>query len=64
MCRLYERLKARKILVRYMEYGPLGDGLRISVGSDEEIDRLIDELNRLVRLPGGTRPIEPAGPGR
>lgn len=33
--RLYEGLKAQKVLVRYMNYPGWGDGLRISVGSDE-----------------------------
>ena len=49
---IYEELKQRKILVRYMNYpaGPLGspegpyDGLRISVGTDAEIDKLLAEL--------------------
>ena len=45
---LYEALKSRGILVRYMVYDGYGDGLRISVGSDAEIDRLFDELKRLV----------------
>ena len=35
---LYERLKAEQILVRYMDYAGWGDGLRISVGSDDQID--------------------------
>ena len=46
--RLYEQLKERRILVRYMNYPGHGDGLRISVGTDEEIDRLIDETKRLL----------------
>ena len=33
---IYEELKRRQILVRYMNYGHYGDGLRISVGTDEE----------------------------
>jgi len=33
--RLYEGLKAQKVLVRYMNYPGWGDGLRISVGTDE-----------------------------
>lgn len=33
--RLYEGLKAQKVLVRYMNYQGWGDGLRISVGTDE-----------------------------
>ncbi|HEY1187033.1 MAG TPA: histidinol-phosphate transaminase [Gemmata sp.] len=49
---IYEALKERKILVRYMSYatGPVGapagayDGLRISVGTDAEIDQLLAAL--------------------
>jgi histidinol-phosphate aminotransferase len=41
---IFEELKRRKVLVRYMNYAGHGDGLRISVGSDAEIDRLLDEL--------------------
>jgi histidinol-phosphate aminotransferase len=52
---IYEELKRRKILVRYMNYpvGPEGesagayDGLRISVGTDAEIDRLLTELRAI-----------------
>lgn len=40
---IYEELKRRKILVRYMNYDGY-DGLRISVGSDAEIDTLLTEL--------------------
>jgi histidinol-phosphate aminotransferase len=45
---LYEELKRRRILVRYMRYEGHGDGLRVSVGTDEEIDRLLQELTRLL----------------
>jgi len=45
---IYEVLKRRLILVRYMDYPGYGDGLRISVGADVEIDRLLDELRRLL----------------
>lgn len=45
---VYEELKRRSILVRYMTYDGYGEGLRISVGSDEEIDRLIREMEALV----------------
>jgi histidinol-phosphate aminotransferase len=45
---LYEELKQRRILVRYMNYADYGEGLRISVGTDEEIDRLAEELRKLV----------------
>jgi histidinol-phosphate aminotransferase len=44
---IYEELKRRMILVRYMNYEQYGDGLRISVGTDAETDRLLDELKRL-----------------
>jgi histidinol-phosphate aminotransferase len=45
---LYEELKRRKVLIRYMNYAGFGDGLRISVGTDAEIDRLLDELRGMV----------------
>jgi histidinol-phosphate aminotransferase len=45
---IYEELKRRRILVRYMNYPDYGDGLRISVGSDPEIEQLFEELQRLV----------------
>ncbi len=45
---IYEELKRRGILVRYMNYEGSGDGLRISVGTDAEIDRLLAELGALV----------------
>lgn len=45
---IYEELKRRHILVRYMDYGPHGNGLRISVGTDEEIDRLLNELSKIL----------------
>src|SRR5262245_36655671 len=35
---IYEQLKAQRILVRYMNYEGWGDGLRISVGTDEQIE--------------------------
>jgi len=43
----YEALKARKILVRLMRYPGHPDGLRITVGTDPEIDLLLDELRLL-----------------
>ncbi len=36
--RLYELLKKDGVLVRYMNYPGWGDGLRISVGTDDQID--------------------------
>jgi histidinol-phosphate aminotransferase len=41
---LYERLKAERILVRYMEYPGWGEGLRVSVGNDDQIDALLSVL--------------------
>lgn len=45
---LFEELKRRKILVRFMRYEGFPDGIRITVGTDEEIDRLIAELRALL----------------
>lgn len=38
---IYEKLKKQGVLVRYMNYAPWGDGLRISVGTDSEIDAML-----------------------
>jgi len=45
---LFEELRRRHILVRYMDYAGWGDGLRISVGTDAEVDRCLDELRKVV----------------
>lgn len=45
---LYEQLKQRGILVRTIAYEGYGDGLRISVGTDAEIDRLLGELGQII----------------
>jgi histidinol-phosphate aminotransferase len=45
---IYEELKRRMILVRFMNYEGFGDGLRITVGTDAEIDKLLEELRRIV----------------
>ena len=39
---MYEELKRRRILVRYMVYPGWGDGLRITVGTDEEIEACVE----------------------
>ncbi len=44
----YEALKARKILVRLMRYPGLPDGLRITVGTDAEVDRFLDALGSII----------------
>ncbi|MFO1002418.1 MAG: histidinol-phosphate transaminase [Planctomycetaceae bacterium] len=47
---IYEQLKARKILVRYMRFpdalpdGGMLDGLRITIGTDTEIDRVLEVM--------------------
>ncbi len=41
---IYERLKADRILVRYMNYGGWGDGLRVTVGTDEQIEAFLTVL--------------------
>ncbi len=50
---LYEQLKAQKILVRYMKFahadGGLLDGLRITIGTDQEIDALLKALPAAVQ---------------
>jgi histidinol-phosphate aminotransferase len=45
---LYEQLKKFGILVRYMVYPRWSDGLRISVGTDEQIDATLLILKRLL----------------
>ncbi len=45
---LYERLKEAGVLVRYMDYAGWGDGLRISVGTDEQIDACLGLLRGMV----------------
>ncbi len=45
---LYEQLKAQRVLVRYMDYPNWGDGLRISVGTDDQIDACLTLLRSYV----------------
>jgi histidinol-phosphate aminotransferase len=45
---LYQELKSSCILVRYMNYRGWGDGLRISVGTDEQIDACLSLLQTKV----------------
>jgi histidinol-phosphate aminotransferase len=45
---IYEGLKQRRILIRYMNFEGYGDGLRITVGTDAEIERLLEELGRVL----------------
>jgi histidinol-phosphate aminotransferase len=46
--RIYEKLKERDILIRFFDYPNWGSGLRISVGTDAEIGRLLEELEVFV----------------
>lgn len=48
---LYEKLKARKVLVRLMRYPNRPEGLRTTVGTDAEIDRFLDELESIRSQP-------------
>jgi histidinol-phosphate aminotransferase len=41
---IYEELKSAHVLVRYMNYPGWSDGLRISVGTDDQIDALLGLL--------------------
>jgi histidinol-phosphate aminotransferase len=45
---LYEELKRRRILVRYMDYPGWGDGLRVSVGTDAEVDAFLEQLKKII----------------
>lgn len=45
---LYERLKENRLLVRYMNYAGWGDGLRISVGDDSQVDACLTLLETMV----------------
>jgi histidinol-phosphate aminotransferase len=47
---IYAALKSNGILVRYMNYPPWGDGLRISVGTDSEIDAMLVILESILRV--------------
>lgn len=46
---VYEALKARKILVRLMSYPGRAEGLRITVGTDDEIDTLLIAMREILR---------------
>ena len=39
---IYEELKSHRVLVRYMDYADWGDGLRISVGTDQQVDAFME----------------------
>jgi histidinol-phosphate aminotransferase len=45
---VYQQLKQAGVLVRYMMYPAWGDGLRISVGTDEQVDACLALLQTMV----------------
>ena len=45
---IYEHLKDNRVLVRYMDYQGWSDGLRISVGTDEQIDACLSLIEMKV----------------
>lgn len=45
---LYEQLKENRILVRYMHYAGWGEGLRISIGTDDQIDACLALLRGMI----------------
>ena len=45
---IFERLKKRRIYVRYFNARRLDDALRITVGTDEETDALLDALREIL----------------
>ena len=46
---IYEYLKQNGILVRSMNYPGWGEGLRISVGTDEQTDRCVDLIEQAIK---------------
>jgi histidinol-phosphate aminotransferase len=44
---LYSELKERKVLVRYFKHPRIADYVRISIGTDAEIDRLLSAINEV-----------------
>ncbi|MCA9268584.1 MAG: histidinol-phosphate transaminase [Planctomycetales bacterium] len=45
---IYQDLKDRRILVRYMNYDGFGEGIRVSVGTDDQIDALVATLQSIL----------------
>ena len=45
---LYQGLREKNILVRLMIYPRWKKGLRISIGTDAEMNQLFDELSKLL----------------
>jgi histidinol-phosphate aminotransferase len=45
---IYQQLKQAGVLVRYMRFPEWEDGLRISVGTDEQVDACLELLRTMV----------------
>ena len=45
---IFEKLKAKKIYVRYFNQPGIDNYLRITVGTDEQMDKLIQALSDIV----------------
>jgi len=43
---IYEHCKAGGYLIRWMNYPGYGDGLRISVGTDDQVDACLDLIQQ------------------
>ncbi|TWU59411.1 Histidinol-phosphate aminotransferase [Rubripirellula tenax] len=46
---IYEFLKQNNILIRYMQFADWGDGLRISVGTDEQMESCLSTIERALQ---------------
>lgn len=56
---IFERLKADSIYVRYFKARRLEDALRITVGTDSEVDALLDALRTIIYETKPQSPITP-----
>ena len=45
---IYENLKRNQVLIRYMNYQDWGEGLRISVGTDDQVNACLTRLESAV----------------
>jgi histidinol-phosphate aminotransferase len=55
---LHAFLKRHQVLIRYMDFPGWGDGLRISVGTDEQVDACLMLIERFL----ASSPAAPAQP--
>jgi len=64
--RWLEKLRAEKILVRWWSYPEVRDYLRITIGTDKEMDALVRAVRKLLGDSGKRRARDPegSGPGR